>query len=282
LSFQRELAPQRGVTSVLVPTHYPTDNFLKALQALDGEGKLTVRYDVSLWADETRGTSQILEFIDRRNRYKGKFFKIDTIKIFGTGVGPSSSLVWDQEVLKQTIAALDKAGFRVFIHVYYLGPTSTYAAMLDALEYAQQQNGRRDARHTITHVSNNASPVASRFAALGIRADGHPVPKTFFDAGVVCTSSSDYPVGDFFPLTRVAAGVKNGVALDAMLASGTINGASLIFAETQTGSIEVGKSADLVVLDKNLFDVEPPEIDRARAVLTIFNGREVFRDDSWR
>jgi hypothetical protein len=75
LSFQRELAPQRGVTSVLVPTHYPTDNFLKALQALDGEGKLTVRYDVSLWADETRGTSQILEFIDRRNRYKGKFFK---------------------------------------------------------------------------------------------------------------------------------------------------------------------------------------------------------------
>lgn len=280
LTFQQELAPQRGVTSVLVPIHYPTDNFLEAIQALDTEKKLTVRYDLLLWADETRGTSQIPEFVARRNKYKGSFFKIDSIKIFGTGASSTfGSVVWDQDVLKKTVAALDKEGFRVYIHD--IGPASTYDLMLDAFEYTQQQNGKRDARHTITHVSAAANPTIARFKALGIRADGHPLPKEFFDAGVIGTSSSDYPVRDFFPLVRVAAGVKSGVSLDTMLASHTINGAELIFSERETGSIEVGKSADLVVLDKDLAGLAPEAIATVKAVMTVFNGKEVFRDPSF-
>ena len=44
------------------------------------------------------------------------------------------------------------------------------------------------------------------------------------------------------------------------------------------GSIEVGKRADLVVLDKNLFDVEPQDIADTAVNLTMMNGNVTHRD----
>ena len=43
-----------------------------------------------------------------------------------------------------------------------------------------------------------------------------------------------------------------------------------------TGSIEVGKLADLIVLDKNLFDLEPKDISDAKVLLTLFEGKPVY------
>ena len=275
LSFQQDLASQRGVTSVLVPIHYPTDTFLQAMQALDTESKLTVRYDLLQWADENSGTEQISKFIENRAKYKGNFFKTDSIKIFGTGASSTyGSVVWDQEVLKKTVAALDKEKFRVYIHD--IGPTKTYNLMLDAFEYAQQQNGSRDARHMITHVSDEAIPTIPRFLKLGVRADGHPLPKALFDAGVQVNTSSDYPVRDFFPMTRIAQGVQSGIPLETMIASHTINGAEAIFAEKETGSIEIGKAADFVVMSKNLFTLAPKDLEKSEVLMTVFNGKVVY------
>jgi predicted amidohydrolase YtcJ len=42
------------------------------------------------------------------------------------------------------------------------------------------------------------------------------------------------------------------------------------------GSIEVGKRADFVVIDRNLFDVPASEISDARVTMTIFDGRTVY------
>ncbi|MEN8392189.1 amidohydrolase [Acinetobacter indicus] len=275
LSFQQDLAPQRGVTSVIVPIHYPTDTFLEAMQALDNENKLTVRYDLLQWADENHGTEQIPSFVERRDKYKGKFFKTDSIKIFGTGASSTyGSVVWDQETLKKTVAELDRQKFRVYIH--NIGPTSTYNLMLDAFEYALQQNGPRDARHMITHVSDEAIPTIPRFKALNIRADGHPLPKAFFDAGVLVNSSSDYPVREFFPMTRIATGVKSGVALNTMLNSHTIQGAEAMFTEKETGSIEVGKAADLVVMDQDLFKLSTDQLEGSQVLMTLFEGKVVY------
>ncbi len=62
-----------------------------------------------------------------------------------------------------------------------------------------------------------------------------------------------------------------------MLAAYTIGSAYAAFNERETGSLEVGKSADLIVLDRNLFEIPPHEISNARVLLTLFAGREVFR-----
>lgn len=276
--WQRNLAPQRGVTSVLVPTHYPSPNFSAALQSMSDRGQLTARFDVAQWADETRGPSQVPELVATRAKYRGgPYFRLNTIKIFGTGnTGESTtSVIWKQDDLNKTIAALDKEKFRVFIHD--IGPTNTYAAMLDAYDYMIAQNGRRDARHVITHVGAPAAPLAKRFADLGVWADSQQPIKEFYDAGAMTTISSDYPVTDFQPLVEIGRGLAQGIPLDALVAAHTIRGAEELFAENETGSIETGKAADLIVLDQNIFDLPPADVAKAKPVLTYFAGKELFR-----
>ena len=66
------------------------------------------------------------------------------------------------------------------------------------------------------------------------------------------------------------------VALETMIEAYTINGAYLMALDDEQGSIEVGKRADLVVLDRNLFEIPPSEINDAKVVLTLFDGDPVF------
>ena len=66
------------------------------------------------------------------------------------------------------------------------------------------------------------------------------------------------------------------VSLEEMIESFTINGAFVNFLEEETGSIEVGKSADFIILDKNLFQIPPDEIHEAQVLATYIQGRKVF------
>jgi hypothetical protein len=66
-----------------------------------------------------------------------------------------------------------------------------------------------------------------------------------------------------------------------MLAAYTIAGAYANFQEQKTGSLEVGKAADLIVLDKNIFDGAPQNVHRATVLLTLIGGKEVFRHESF-
>ena len=62
------------------------------------------------------------------------------------------------------------------------------------------------------------------------------------------------------------------------MAAYTINSAYLNFMERDTGSIEAGKLADLVVLDRNLFAIPVSEISEANVLLTLIDGEPVYGD----
>ena len=66
------------------------------------------------------------------------------------------------------------------------------------------------------------------------------------------------------------------VAVKAM----TLDSAYLMNIEDEVGSIEVGKLADMIVLDRNLFGIPATEISEAKVLLTIFNGKIVFDANS--
>ncbi len=68
------------------------------------------------------------------------------------------------------------------------------------------------------------------------------------------------------------------VDLAALIDGFTIHGAWADFEEDVTGSLTPGKSADLAVLDRNLFTIPPSEISRSRVLMTLLEGRPVFRD----
>ena len=69
---------------------------------------------------------------------------------------------------------------------------------------------------------------------------------------------------------------EEAISLPEAIEAFTITGAYVNGSEDRTGSVEVGKLADLVVLDRNLFAIEPEEISEASAVLTLFGGKPVF------
>jgi predicted amidohydrolase YtcJ len=116
-------------------------------------------------------------------------------------------------------------------------------------------------------------------------------------AHVIC--SSDWPfsgeLNTFNPLDAIQVGVTRAgidadpgqaympeerVELATLIDCYTIHNARADFQADLTGSLTRGKSADLIVLDRNLFAIPATEISKARVLLTLFEGRSVFRDPS--
>jgi predicted amidohydrolase YtcJ len=125
------------------------------------------------------------------------------------------------------------------------------------------------------------------------RADEEYPMESFFKAGITVASSSDYSVTiPCNPLNAIQIGVTRSkldvndpkevlwpreiATLEQMIASFTINGAYANFLEKVTGSIEIGKAADLIVLDENLFKIPANEISKAKVILTLSGGKEVY------
>ena len=67
------------------------------------------------------------------------------------------------------------------------------------------------------------------------------------------------------------------VGVEQMIDSFTIAGARAHGLDDETGSLEAGKSADLIVLDTNILSAPPEEIGAAAVLLTVFRGDEVYR-----
>ncbi len=70
------------------------------------------------------------------------------------------------------------------------------------------------------------------------------------------------------------------VDLATMIAAYTINGAYIHKQDDLVGSIEVGKKADLIVLDRNLFDLPAHQINEAKVLMTLFDGTVVYQQPS--
>jgi predicted amidohydrolase YtcJ len=112
-------------------------------------------------------------------------------------------------------------------------------------------------------------------------------------SGAVIAGGSDWPVSSLNPLEAIQVAVTRRspedsggapwlpdecIDLRAALAAYTVNGAYLSHREAEAGSIETGKSADVVVLDRNLLTISPFEIHNARVLLTLLEGKVVYRD----
>jgi hypothetical protein len=121
--------------------------------------------------------------------------------------------------------------------------------------------------------------------------------KSIRAAGARVACGSDWPfsgeLNTFNPLDAIQVGVtrvgldadparpylpEERVDLAALIDGFTIHGAWADFEEDVTGSLTPGKSADLAVLDRNLFAIPPSEISRSRVLMTLLEGRTVFRD----
>jgi len=77
------------------------------------------------------------------------------------------------------------------------------------------------------------------------------------------------------PVQDVPLNIEQSIDLSSAIDAFTINAAFVNKIEQETGSLEVGKYADIVVLDQNLFEISPKDISDTNALLTLFEGNVV-------
>jgi predicted amidohydrolase YtcJ len=128
---------------------------------------------------------------------------------------------------------------------------------------------------------------------LGDRADRQYPMRSLLAAGVLTAGASDYPVTPPpDPLLAIQRGVlrrdpvapvendalwpEEAVDVETMIEVFTLGGARANFLEHETGSLEAGKSADLVVLREDLLELPAERIHEAAVELTLFRGRAVY------
>jgi predicted amidohydrolase YtcJ len=114
--------------------------------------------------------------------------------------------------------------------------------------------------------------------------------------GAVIAGGSDWSVSSMNPLEAIQVAMtrrgpddppgdawipEEKVDLETMLRAYTVNGAWLSHDEKSRGSLEPGKAADIIVLGRDLFKIPASEIGRVKVLLTLLDGREVFRDPSF-
>ncbi len=217
--------------------------------------------------------------------------------------------------LAEAVTALDAWGFQV--HMHAIGDRAVRNA-LDACETARATNGVRDARHHIAHLQVVHPDDIGRFRELGVIANCQPywaqhdpqmdeltvpflgperVPLQYpfaslHAAGATLAFGSDWSVSTANPLQEMEVAIRRAdpssrdaepfleeqrLPLHIALATFT-KGSAHVNRDDDAGSIEEGSRADLVVLDRNLFDAPNAAIADARVEHTVSAGRVVWSD----
>jgi predicted amidohydrolase YtcJ len=214
------------------------------------------------------------------------------------------------EMLKRVQSA-DRNGLQVMIHA--IGDRANQE-VLAIYERVAREHGDRDRRFRIEHAQHLRAAEIKRFAALGVVASMQPYHaiddgrwaekrigperikgtyafRSLLDAGAVLAFGSDWTVAPINPLLGVYAAVtrrtldgknprgwvpEQKVTVDEAVRAYTFGSAYAEFADGVKGTVAPGKLADLVILDRDIFRIDPVEIEKARIVTTIVGGRVVY------
>jgi predicted amidohydrolase YtcJ len=221
----------------------------------------------------------------------------------------------DQATLNAVTRALDREGLQ--IHVHAIGDRAIRMTLdaLEQVATANGPRDRRPGIAHLELIDPADIPrfrrlgVVANFQARWANGDEYLVRMTepalgpsrnrwlypiasVARTGAVLAGGSDWSVSSLDPLEAIEVGTTHRepgdtvtppwnpgerVDLPTMLAMYTINAAWAMHLERETGSIEVGKLADLIVLDRDLFTLPAGRIHEARVVRTVFEGRTVYQ-----
>jgi len=203
-----------------------------------------------------------------------------------------------EERIAQYIAALEPTGFD--FHIHGIGNRGTHES-LNAIE----QSGTSAGRHRITHVEYVDAIDYPRFASLNVTADAqvagdfsqpdhwhdfdelvgvevsnNVIPlKSLQDHNARLTLSSDWDVSSLNPFIGMENAVTRApqnISLEEAIKAYTINAAYVMRQENTTGSIEVNKAADFIILDRNLLEINTNQISNVKVDKTYLNGKLVY------
>jgi predicted amidohydrolase YtcJ len=289
----------RVVTALFLDPQAPVEGQVQRFVAARAEhtrGNLRANM-VKVWEDgvlETETAALLEPYLDRRDGHRGE-------------------LLHAPERLRQAVTRLDALGFQV--HAHAIGDAAVRAvldAVAAARATNGPRDARHQIAH-LELVDPADLPrlrelgVVANFQPLWAVTDRYITELTLprigaargrwlypigsvARSGAVLAFGSDWNVSSADPLPGIETAVtrldpdgkttepltpEERISLADAIAAYTIGSAYASFLDAETGSIEVGKRADLVVLDRDLFAIPPVEISEAEVVATLFGGEAV-------
>jgi predicted amidohydrolase YtcJ len=306
----------RGLTTFGVPGC--DRNMLDILDKWKSEGKLSLRiFCIDGNAAATpQQTDQTIAQIGKMQLFQGDTW-IDHI-FFGESVyGPLHDPMFavhsnpsaDQLAQWKRIAtAVAAAGLPLHVHAEL---HNTIDAFLDQIEAINKEHPIKGLRWELAHINQIDAAQIERMKKLGMYASVHPwavlnggimrelfgdgvndMPpfRTLQDSGIVWGLGSDGTAANlsipFATLTFAVTGKMVGgmkvnsqtISREDALIAHTRRDALMLFQENNLGSIQPGKLADLVVLDRDYLTVPPDQIKDIKPTMTIVGGRIVYEN----
>jgi len=225
--------------------------------------------------------------------------------------GTSGLLVNDTSAIHQQILAADEAGLHLAIHG--IGDAAN-DWVLDVFAEAVENNGPADRCWRIEHAQHLTREAIDRFDDLGVVPSMQPYHaiddgrwavnrigeerikttyafRSLLDAGADLTFGSDWTVAPIDPLLGIYGAVtrrtidganpdgwvpEEKISVEEALTAYTLSNARAGFWDQDTGSLEIGKQADFVVLSNNLLTIDPNAIPDATVLQTVIGGETVY------
>ena len=226
--------------------------------------------------------------------------------------GYRGNMIWDPAILESQIQGASEAGLQVYVHA--IGDRAI-RELLNIFERVSARLSGRDLRFRVEHAQHIAPEDIARFGKLGVIAsmqmthladDGRwatnaigtermrtswPM-KSLVETGAVVALGSDWFVTEPSALDGIYAAVtrrtidgkhpsglvpEEKVRLEDALHGYTTGAAYSVFEENRRGTLEAGKLADFVLLDRDLRSISSDEIPQTNVVLTVVAGKVVYQ-----
>ena len=215
------------------------------------------------------------------------------------------------EQWRKMAMAIAQAGLPLHVHAELSG---TIDAFLDQIEAVNKEHPIKNLRWALAHVNQINASQLERMKKLGMYAAVHPwavinggimhddtLNKGFGDgaydmpplatiqnSGIVWGLGTDGTAANqtlpfttlYFAVTGKMAGgtkvIRQTISREDALIAHTRKNAYFVFQENNLGSIQPGKLADLVVLDRDYLTIPPDQIKDIKPVMTMIGGRIVY------
>jgi predicted amidohydrolase YtcJ len=214
-------------------------------------------------------------------------------------------------MLKRALAA-DRAGLQVIVHA--IGDRAN-EQMLSIYQQVAEANGPRDRRFRVEHAQHLRPQEIPRFGRERVIASMQPYHaiddgrwceprlgesrckttyaiRSLLDSGATLAFGSDWTVAPLNPLTGIYAAVtrrtlagqhpggwhpEQKISVEETVRAYTVGSAYAEFMEQRKGMVTPGKLADVVMLDQNIFEIDPVEIMNAKVMMTVVDGNVVYQ-----
>jgi predicted amidohydrolase YtcJ len=234
--------------------------------------------------------------------------------------GQTGKLLWDPDIYKQAVANLDHHGVQVYTHA--IGDRAVRLALdayAEAQSKNGKRDARPRIEHIET-ISTPDIPRFGTLGVIASFQPLHAYPdddlmkiwvpnigperaqhgwawRSVEKSGGVLAFGSDWPIVTLNPwpgvqnaLTRqTTEGEPPGgflpserISLEDAIKGYTAGAAYAAHREKEEGSLEAGKLADMIMIDQDLFKIEPPEIGKTEVLFTMVGGKIVYQSPKWK